>query len=254
MQASNPYTPSSAPVASTTPRPVPGRRIVDAPTRTFHALFVLCFAGAYLSGDSEAWRALHVALGYSMAGLLVFRVAYGLIGPRQARLGVMARKTVGVAAWWRDLRAAGPSALTSKSTALRGGNLGLALGIVAMLALAVPLLISGWAFYEDLGGEWLAEIHELMGNLMLAGVLAHLGLLLGLSVLARRNRVLPMWNGRTPGPGPDLVQADRRWLAGLMVAALVAWLAWSWQQAPDGLGPAGGWQAAFQHDGHDDDD
>ena len=58
MQASNPYTPSSAPVASTTPRPAPGRRIVDAPTRTFHALFALCFAGAYLGGDSEAWRIL----------------------------------------------------------------------------------------------------------------------------------------------------------------------------------------------------
>ncbi len=51
-----------------------------------------------------------------------------------------------------------------------------------------------------------------------------------------------------------LLQVLRRWLAGLLVAALVAWLAWSWQQAPEGLGPAGGWQAAFQHDRHGDDD
>jgi hypothetical protein len=50
------------------------------------------------------------------------------------------------------------------------------------------------------------------------------------------------------------LQVLRRWLAGLLVAALVAWLAWSWQQAPEGLGPAGGWQAAFQHDRHGDDD
>ena len=39
-----------------------------------------------LSGDGERWRALHVTLGYLLAGLLVFRVAYGLAGPRQVRL------------------------------------------------------------------------------------------------------------------------------------------------------------------------
>lgn len=41
----------------------------------FHWLFALSFVGAYLSAESEHWRLLHVTLGYSFAGLLVFRVS-----------------------------------------------------------------------------------------------------------------------------------------------------------------------------------
>jgi len=55
----------------------PGRRVTDAPTRMFHWLFALSFVGAYATADGESWRALHVTLGYTMVGLLVFRVLYG---------------------------------------------------------------------------------------------------------------------------------------------------------------------------------
>ena len=47
----------------TTPSAAPSRRMVDAPTRVFHALFALSFLGAYLSADGEHWRMLHVTLG-----------------------------------------------------------------------------------------------------------------------------------------------------------------------------------------------
>ncbi|MFP5400059.1 MAG: cytochrome b/b6 domain-containing protein, partial [Gammaproteobacteria bacterium] len=52
--------------------PAPSRRVVDAPTRMFHWLFALSFAGAWLSAESEHWRALHVTLGYTLAGLLAW--------------------------------------------------------------------------------------------------------------------------------------------------------------------------------------
>src|SRR5690349_2050321 len=54
-----------------------GRRVTDAPTRMFHWLFALSFAGGWLTAESEHWRALHVTLGYTMAGLLGFRLVYG---------------------------------------------------------------------------------------------------------------------------------------------------------------------------------
>ncbi|MDP3829273.1 MAG: cytochrome b/b6 domain-containing protein, partial [Polaromonas sp.] len=73
----------------------PGRRVTDAPTRMFHWLFALSFLGAYVTADGESWRLLHVTLGYTMAGLLVFRVLYSLLGPRQAGLGLMWRKLAG---------------------------------------------------------------------------------------------------------------------------------------------------------------
>ena len=84
----------------------PVRRITDAPTRMFHWLFALSFLGAYLTADGERWRMLHVTLGYTMAGLLAFRVLYGLFGPRQAGLGLLWRKLTAAPAWLRSLRAA----------------------------------------------------------------------------------------------------------------------------------------------------
>ena len=57
----------------------------DLPVRMFHWLTVLSFAGAWLTAESERWRLLHVTLGYTLAGLLVFRVLWGLIGTRHAR-------------------------------------------------------------------------------------------------------------------------------------------------------------------------
>ena len=92
--------------ASTTP---PSRRTVDAPTRMFHWLFALSFLGAYLTSDGERWRMLHITLGYTMAGLLAFRVLYGLWGPPQARLSLMLRKLKPGPQW---LKSAAASAST----------------------------------------------------------------------------------------------------------------------------------------------
>ena len=49
-------------------------RVWDAPVRVFHWLLVLSFAGAYLSAESERWRLLHVTLGYTLGGLVAFRL------------------------------------------------------------------------------------------------------------------------------------------------------------------------------------
>ena len=89
--------PSSNTTTASAPRTVakPGRLVTDAPTRMFHWLFALSFVGAYLTADGEHWRLLHVTLGYTMAGLLLFRLLYGVFGPRQASLGLMWRKLAG---------------------------------------------------------------------------------------------------------------------------------------------------------------
>ena len=72
-------------------------RIWDAPVRVFHWLMVLCFAGAWLTAESERWRLVHVTLGYSMAGLVVFRLVWGLIGTRHARFASFVRGPAAVA-------------------------------------------------------------------------------------------------------------------------------------------------------------
>ena len=234
MQAATPMTSSTAAVASPS-RPA-RRRVTDAPTRMFHWLFALCFLGAYLTADGESWRMLHVTLGYSMAGLLGFRVLYGLVGPRQAGLGLMWRKLGSAPAWLRSLRTA-PS--LSAINWRQGQNLLMALAVVALLVLVVPLTLSGYATFNEWGvfpgDDWLGDIHEFLGEAFLFVVLAHLALILGLSLLRRKNLASPMWTGSVEGPGPSLVQKNRAWLAALLLLAVLAYGAWEWQQSPNGL-------------------
>ena len=221
------------------------RRVTDAPTRMFHWLFALSFAGAYLTAESERWRALHVTLGYAFAGLMVFRLVYGLLGPRHARLSVLARKLGALRHWLGSLHPTqGWQALRSVNWR-QGQLLGMALSIALMLLLVLPLTLSGHATYNDWGDAvglaWatdaLEESHEWLANALLAVVGAHLGLLALMSVLRRQNLALPMWRGTVPGPGPSPVKHNHGWLAALVALGFVAWLTWQWVDAPRGLLP-----------------
>ena len=242
--------------AQPAPAKAPSRRVTDAPTRMFHWLFALCFAGAYATADGEHWRLLHVTLGYTMAGLLGFRLMYGIFGPRTSGLGLLGRKLAGAPAWLRAL----PQATSVTQINWRQGqNLLMALAIVLLLALVVPLTLSGYATYNDwgaaLGGNWMGEameeVHEFFGNALLLVVLAHIALIAGLSVLRRKNQALPMLTGRVEGKGPDLVRKNRTWLAALLLIATLAFGAWQWQQSPSGWVANGTSTERQRH--HDDD-
>ena len=214
-----------------------GRLVTDAPVRAFHALFALCFAGAWLTGDSERWRLLHETLGYTMGGLLACRLVYGLVGPRQARIGALLRRTTGLWAWLGALRRPGRTGLDGRT----GQNLALAVTVLLMMAVVPLVVASGHALSVDWGGDAMEEVHEALVHLLLGLVLVHLGLLAVLSALRGRNLARPMLTGRVAGPGPDLVRRPRRGLAVLLLLAVIGFWAWQWQTAPQGLLP---WRAA----------
>lgn len=236
------YVPPSATIGTsgTACIPAASRLVIDAPTRMFHWLFALSFVGAYATAESEHWRLLHVTLGYAFAGLLVFRVLYGILGPRQAGLGVLWRRLAGVPAWLRSLLAARSFSAVNWR---QGQNLSMALAIVSMLVLVVPLVLTGHGTYNDwgdaLGGDRLEEAHELFGDAFLMLVLAHVALIAMLSLLRRQNHALPMITGRARGNGPNLVRHNRAWLAGLLLLAVVTLGAWQWRDSPRGLIPIG---------------
>lgn len=206
--------------------------------RMFHWLFALSFVGAYLTADGERWRLLHVTLGYTMVGLLVFRVVYGLLGPRQAGLGVLWRKLIGIPAWLKSLTSA---ASFTQINWRQGQNLLMGLAVLLLLLMVVPLALSGYATYNDwgnaLGGDWIEEVHEFLGEAMLMVVLAHVGLIAGLSLLRGRNQALPMLTGRSRGAGPDVVRKNRAWLAVLLLAAVLVFFTWEWRESPAGMIP-----------------
>lgn len=235
--------PSCDSAAATGPRSpaAPGRRVTDAPMRMFHWLFALSFLGAYLTADGERWRALHVTLGYTLAGLLVFRVVYGLFGPRQAGLGPMWRRLGGARAW---LQSAARSGSIGAIDWRPGQNLLMTLATATLLGIVVPVTLSGYATYNDWGGEWLEELHEFFGNAFLAVLLAHVALVAALSLVRSRNLAAPMLTGRIGGPGPDLAKHNRGWLAALLLSAVLGYGAWEWRQAPNGLVPISTWSSS----------
>lgn len=191
------------------PSVAPTRRTVDAFTRTLHALLGLSFTGAYLTAESERWQTVHVVLGYTLGALLLVRVLWGFVGPRPARWSAL----------WGKLRSLGPwlaQALQGQVQWRHAQNLYLAGSIALVLAVIAPLVLSGYVNYMELAGDWMEEVHEWLGNLMLALVLAHVGGVLVLSVLRQRNLAWPMVSGRSEGPGPDLVKQDLRWLADVL--------------------------------------
>jgi cytochrome b len=203
----------------------------DAPVRLFHWLMVLSFAGAYVTAESEQWRMLHVTLGYTMAGLVGFRIIWGLIGSRYARFSAFVRGPAAVARYLRSILRGRPEHHTGHNPA--GG-----LAIVALLALTLAVAATGWAAYNDVAGEWLAELHEIVANLMLAVVGVHVaGVLLG-SWLHRENLAAAMISGRKPGRAEEGIRSAWRSVAVLMLAAVLGFWWMQWQGAPAGGGLA----------------
>jgi len=109
----------------------------------------------------------------------------------------------------------------------QGQNLLMALVVASLLLLVLPLVGSGYLVNNDLGGKLIENAHEFFGELYLWIVLGHLGLIALISLLRLRNMASPMLTGKVPGPGPDLVKADQRLWAAILVLGCIAWWVWS---------------------------
>ncbi|MDD5211453.1 MAG: cytochrome b/b6 domain-containing protein [Sulfuricurvum sp.] len=55
------------------------------PTRLFHWLFVAFIVATWISADEDRWLSIHVALGSTLAGLLIFRLLWGIMGPKYSK-------------------------------------------------------------------------------------------------------------------------------------------------------------------------
>lgn len=204
-------------------------KVWDAPVRVFHWLLVLSFAGAYLSAESERWRLLHITLGYTMGGLVAFRLVWGLVGSRYARFASFVRGPATVMAYLRKL-------LRGKPEHYLGHNPAGAVAIVLLLLASVAVVATGWAGYNELGGDWLSELHEGAANAMLLLVGVHIAGVVVASRLHRENLVRAMVTGRKDGPAAEGI--GRTWASVAVLLALAVlgfwWLQWRGapQQAP----------------------
>ncbi len=168
-------------------------KVWDILVRLFHWSFAGSFALAWVTAESERFRDVHVIAGYTMLGLVAFRILWGFIGPRHARFSDFVR---GPGAVWRYLR----SLATPRPEHHVGHNPAGALAIVLLLGLALAAIASGWAAYNDLGGEWLEEAHEVLAGAMLAVVGVHVAGVAFSSWLHGENLVAAMLTGRKRAP------------------------------------------------------
>ncbi|HQS32485.1 MAG: cytochrome B [Polaromonas sp. 39-63-203] len=200
----------------------------DAPVRVFHWLMVLSFAGAYLTADSERWRLVHVSLGYTMGGLVAFRLVWGLVGSRHARFRSFVTGPAALLRYGRSLLGRQPEHFV-------GHNPAGAVAIVLLLLSSMVIVGSGWAIYNDAGPAWLARLHEAASTFMLVVVLIHITGVVVASLLHHENLVRAMVDGQKSGTAQQAIRWRWRPLAALMVAAVLGFWWYTWQGAPAGL-------------------
>ena len=209
-------------------------RIWDAPVRVFHWLLVLCFTGAYITSETEAWRLLHVTLGYTLAGLLGFRLVWGLVGTRYARFGQFVRGPAAVLRYLRSLRSGQPEHHL-------GHNPAGAVAIVLLLALGLAVTATGYASYNELGPGWLVELHELAVDAMLVVIAGHLLGVLAASLQHKENLVRAMFSGYKRGSAGQGIGSSWRSVALVVLLAVLGfwWQQWQGAPQPDSVAQAG---------------
>ncbi len=193
----------------------------DAPVRVFHWLMVASFAGAWLTAESERWRMVHVTLGYTMGGLVAFRILWGLVGTRHARFASFVRGPAVVLRYIRGILRGEPEHHT-------GHNPAGALAILALLGLTLAITASGWASFNEIGGRWPEKVHEMLASLMLAIAAAHVAGALFTSWQHRENLIGAMISGRKTALPEEGVRRAWSSVAALMLASVLGfwWLQW----------------------------
>ena len=199
----------------------------DAPVRVFHWLMVASFAGAWLTAESERWRMVHVTLGYTMGGLVAFRILWGLVGTRHARFASFVRGPVAVLRYIRGILRGEPEHHT-------GHNPAGALAILALLGLTLAITASGWASFNEIGGRWPEKVHEMLASLMLAIAAAHVAGALFTSWQHRENLIGAMISGRKSALPEEGVRRAWSSVAALMLASVLGFWWLQWQSAPSG--------------------
>lgn len=194
----------------------------DLPTRLFHWLLAASFAGAWLTADSERWIDVHVMLGYTFAGLIAFRLAWGFVGSRYARFASFVTGPGPVLRYLGAILKARPERHVGHNPA--GGW-----AVLALLGLGIVTALAGFLTYNDYGGHWLEELHEGAASAMLALVFVHIGAVLVSSFIHGENLVRAMITGFKHGVRSEAIKRPRWIAAGALVVLVVGFWAGAFQ-------------------------
>ncbi len=197
----------------------------DPLVRVFHWGLVAAFATAWLTADEL--QPVHEIAGYAVAGLVAFRLVWGLVGSRYARFAQFLKGPRETLAYIGDMRRgkerrylghnpAGAAMIVALLVTLSGtaftGWLMEDEARVAMLPAMPAIVAPAWADDDSDEREYgergevegpLKEVHETLANLMLLLAALHVGGVVLASFRHHENLARSMVTGekRALGPG-----------------------------------------------------
>lgn len=177
-------------------------KVWDPLLRIFHWSLVTLFLISYISEDD--FLDLHAFAGYMIVGLILFRLLWGLVGPRHARFSHFVKSPAEVKAYLKDI-------LLFRAKRYLGHNPAGGAMVVALLISISMTLITGMLTYgasEFAGpfanllagvGESVAEsfeeVHEFFANFTVLLVVMHVLGVVVASLQHGENLVASMING-----------------------------------------------------------
>ncbi len=222
----------------------PARRRVavwDLPTRLFHWLLVALFVALWITGTNDMFD-WHMWIGRVVLMLIVFRVAWGLVGSRHSRFSdFVVGPKAGVVHLREILRIAVRGAAGGDGTHRTGHTRLGGWMILVMLALLLAQTLSGLFATDDITvygplnhlvssrtARILSVYHSIAFNVILALVVIHIAAAFFYLIRKRENLIWPLITGRTMVPTEATAREDKfasPWLALalLIAAALIVW-------------------------------
>ncbi|MBN8893050.1 MAG: hypothetical protein BGP12_17515 [Rhodospirillales bacterium 70-18] len=207
-------------------------RVWDGPTRLFHWAIVLLVTFSYVS-IRLGWMDWHMRSGEAVLALLIFRLAWGVVGSQTARFSQFLRGPGAVLGHLRHFARREPDTQVGHNAA--GGWM-----VLAMLGLLLAQAVSG-LFANDVDafvtGPLAGRVSDATGTAALALhyqvftfikiiVVLHVAAVLAYAVVKRHNLVRPMITGKKRLPAAT--RAPRMASPVLAAALFVAAAALVW--------------------------
>lgn len=196
-------------------------RVWDLPTRVFHWGIAFSFAIAYLTSESERYRDIHMAFGYVLGALMLFRLVWGLIGTQHVRFKAFWYSPQHIWAYMKSLMS------QTHEHYISHNPLG-SVAVYVLLLLGLATAGSGIMLYWEIGGEGVEEVweeaHEFFANAMLLIVILHIVGVFFSSFLHKENLARAMVTGYKCGEADQAIPQNHTLLGIGLMLALVAFL------------------------------
>lgn len=152
--------------------------IWSLPTRLFHWLLVIAMVVAYILSEEEELLNFHTAAGYMAGMLIIFRILWGIFGPRYSKFSDFPIGISSVKGFFTNMK-------NSKKHS-PGHNPAASVVMLGIIAFTLLVVVSGIlllasegqgffaSFQTGLSENSLKEMHEIAVNIVIALVIIHL--------------------------------------------------------------------------------